>query len=149
MNKTRTFNQNDIAEEWYLIDAKGLRIGKLATRVAELLQAKHNPKMRAYLVPKVKVIITNAAELDIPAKKHLGKIYTNYSGYPGGLRIQTLAEVQEKNPSRIIEHAIKGMLPRTRRSDGIMANNLFIYDAAEHKHQAQTPVTLDIMKEKF
>lgn len=149
MNKTRTFNQNDIAEEWYLIDAKGLRIGKLASKVAELLMAKHNPKMRSYLSPKTKVIVTNAAELDIPAKKHLGKVYTAYSGYPGGLRIETLAEVKEKDPTRIIEHAIKGMLPHTRRTDAIMASNLYIYAGADHKHQAQNPTNLDITNEKF
>src|SRR5664279_4548274 len=110
MFKTKTTTPSELTESWYIIDAKGQRIGRVASIAAELLMAKNEPKTRDYLTPKHKVIITNAAEVDVTARKRSGKIYTRYSGYPGGLTVNTLEEVLEKHPERALEHAIKGML---------------------------------------
>lgn len=142
--KSITPSQKDVIEKWYHVDATGLRLGKLAGFVAELLMGKTDPAMRNYLMPKYKVVITNAAKLDVTERKALGKTYTSYSGFPGGIRIDSLAEMMAKKPNLVIEKAIKGMLPRNKRSDAIMSNNLFVYADATHKHEAQQPETVTV-----
>lgn len=144
MTKTRTVSKSEINERWYLIDASGLRLGRVASVAAELLLGKNDPKTRDYLLPRNKVVVVNASKLDITEKRKISKIYTNYSGYPGGLRKQTLGELQEKFPERVVEKAIKGMLPKNRRGKAIHATNLYVYTDAGHKHEAQQPEVIDV-----
>jgi large subunit ribosomal protein L13 len=146
--KTRTTSESEIVEKWYQIDATGKRIGLLATKIAEMLLDKGNPKMRDYLTPKVKVVIVNADQLDISDKKKISKLYTQYSGYPGGLKTFTLGEVYEKFPERVLEKAIKRMLPKNRRGRAIYTN-LYVYAGTEHKHQPQKPEIVDIEEIKY
>ncbi len=148
MYKTRTTSQNEIKEEWYVIDAAGQRIGRVASVSAELLLAKNNPLMRDYIHPKVKVIIINAEKLDIPKKKLFQKEYTTYSGYPSGLKIKSLEEVMAKDPRKVIERAVKGMLPKNKRGNSIYASNLFVYVGDEHKHEAQKPLEINVKEFK-
>lgn len=144
MNQVTNTSKQELKEQWYLIDAAGLRIGKLSTTIAELLLGKNNPQTRSYLLPQNKVVVINAAKLDVPVRKQTNKVYTQYSGYPGGLRKDTLEEMFKKFPERVIERAVKGMLPRNRRGKAIHAQNLYVYASSEHKHAPQQPQVLDM-----
>jgi len=149
MFKTRATKKEEIKESWYIIDATGQRIGKIASIAAELLMAKNDPKTRAYLKPLHKVVITNAGQVDATARKRAGKTYTRYSGFPGGLKVHTLDEVLNTHPERVLEHAIRGMLPRTKMGDAIHATNLYIYAGSEHKHGANNPEIVNINEIKL
>ncbi len=140
--KQRKINQKSIEEKWYLIDATGLRIGKVATKAAELLLDKGNPLMRDYLQPNTKVIITNAEKIDFTEKKGFSKFYQTYSGYPGGLKRLSLEEQIKKNPTYPLERAIKGMLPKNKRGKAIVTN-LKLYSGSEHVHTAQNPQIIE------
>lgn len=149
--KTRIVKPQEIAEKWYVIDAKGQRLGNLASIAAQLLMGKAETNTRAYLMPKTKVVVTNADELDITEKKAISKLYTRYSGFPGGLTTNTLGELMEKDATKVVTGAIKGMLPKNKRADAIISNNLYVYSKAEHPHGGQTAqmVTVDIQKFKI
>ncbi len=144
----RKINQTHIDEKWYVIDATGLRLGRIATIAAELLLGKNNPLVKDYLIPKNKVIITNASKFDSTPKRKMSKLYTAYSGYPGGLRVDSLEVILKRKPTQPLEHAIKGMLPKNIRGNEIF-RNLFVYDSNEHPHEAQKPESVDIKKIKI
>lgn len=148
MFKTKTVSQSQIEEKWIQVDATGKRLGVLASKVAEILMDKGNPSMRDYLVPKVKVIVLNAEKLDIPERKKVNKLYTTYSGFPSGLKTYTLGELYAKFPERVVEKAIKRMLPKNRRGREIF-RNLNVYSGDAHKHEAQKPQVVDISKIKY
>src|SRR5688572_24344081 len=118
---TRSISQNEINEEWFLVDAAGLRIGDLASKVAELLLGKTDPKVRANLDPRKKVVVVNSEKLDVTPKKTFMKFYKRYSGYPGGLKVEDLGTLQARKPAAVIEHAVKGMLPKNKRGNAIFA----------------------------
>lgn len=149
MQKTKTTSQSEIVEKWYMIDAAGQRLGKVASAAAQLLMAKNDPTMRSYLMPKTKMIIINAADLDLTEKKRISKLYTNYSGFPGGLRTLTLDEVMQKDPREVIIKAVRGMLPRNKRGNHILDTNLYVYAGAEHKHEAQAAQVEQIKLDNF
>lgn len=137
MTKTKITKPSEVKLKWYLIDAKGKRLGKVAAVAAQLLLGKNEPTMRDYLLPQNKVVVLNAASLDITAKKSISKLATRYSGYPGGLTIMTLGEMMQKYPDRVIEKAIRGMLPKNKRADKIADQNLFVYADEVHPHNGQ------------
>jgi large subunit ribosomal protein L13 len=134
--KPRTTKATELEESWFMIDATGQRLGRLATVAAEYLLGKHDVKTRPYLVPKTKLVVINAEKLDITPKKLADKIYTRYSGYPGGL-------------TKTRMHAVRGMLPKNKRGRAIIGSNLYVYVGSEHKHAAQQPQALDISKAKL
>lgn len=141
---TRTVSQSNVQEKWYLVDAKGLRIGKVSSAIAQLLLGKNNVDTRAYLMPQNKVVVINAAEIDVTPKRADTKFYTQYSGFPGGIKYTFLKDMMAKFPGRVIENAVSGMLPKNKRGKHIMASNLFIYANADHKHEAQKPEVIDL-----
>ncbi len=147
--KTKTVSPDQIKEKWYLIDAAGLRLGKLATIAAELLLGKHDPLVKDYLTPKTKVVITNTDKLDITERKSLSKIYTRYSGYPGGLTTNTLGELMAKDSTKVVELAVRRMLPKNTRGRQIFGTNFYVYAGADHKHVAQNPEALTIKEIKI
>lgn len=126
-----------------MVDATGMRIGNLASKVAELLQGKTNPFVRRYHKPLTKVIVINAKDIDFTFKRGMSKFYKNYSGFPGGLKFTSLDDTFGKNPERPIEIAIKGMLPRNKRGED-MFNNLKVYPGAEHPHTPEEIKQVDI-----
>lgn len=144
----KKINQESIEEKWYMLDAKGQRIGRVSTIAAELLLGKNNPKVRDYTIPKNKLVIVNAAEIDATDKRRISKHYKYYSGYPGGLRVEDLDTTLEKFPTRPLEKAIKGMLPKNTRGAEIF-RNLFIYEGEEHPHAAQKPEQVNIKELKL
>jgi large subunit ribosomal protein L13 len=139
MYKTRASKRSEVNEKWYLVDAAGQRIGRVASLVAQLLLGKNTSMTRDYLLPQNKVVIVNAGKLDITVRKAESKIYTRYSGFPGGLRVKTLGESLAKNPVKPLQHAIIGMLPRNRRGRALASKNLYIYADNVHRHEAQKP----------
>lgn len=143
---TTSVKKNQIVEKWYTIDVNGVRIGKAASRVAELLLGKNNPLIKAYLDPQVKVVVVNAEKVDFTPKRGMTKFYRTYSGYPGGLKVISLEEQFKKDPVKPIEHAIKGMLPKNKRGKAIFTKNLFIYSGETHPHDAQKPEAVKITK---
>lgn len=146
--KTKNTSATEIVEKWLHVDATGLRVGNLASKLAELLLDKGNVHMRDYLIPRVKVVVTNAAMIDATERRRISKLYTRYSGYPGGLTINTLDEMLLKNPARAIELAVKGMLPKNRRGNAILGN-LYVYAEADHSHTANQPVTVNVREIKL
>jgi large subunit ribosomal protein L13 len=137
--KTFMANNQTIQHGWYVVDANGLTLGRLATVVASLLKGKHKPTYTPHVNCGDNVIVINADKIKLTGNKWQDKLYHSHSGYLGGLRTTTAAEVMEKHPTRIVEHAIKGMLPHTKLGDQ-MRRQLYVYASAEHPHAAQKPV---------
>ena len=127
-----------IERKWFVVDADGQTLGRLATRIAVVLRGRH----KAIYTPHVDVgdfvIVVNAAKVAVTGNKRKAKKYYNYSGYPGGLRAWSFEELLERDPTRIIEHAVKGMLPKNRLANR-QITKLKVYGGAEHPHQAQQP----------
>ncbi len=148
MKNINRVSQNELKEEWYLVDASGIRVGTLASKVAELLQGKNNVLKRDYHKPMTKVIVINSDKLDFTSKRGMTKFYKSYSGFPGGLKFESLSELVEKKSDRPIMNAVKGMLPSTKRGEEMLAN-LKVFSGAEHPHNAQSPVAVNIKELKI
>ena len=129
----------DLKPEWHVIDADGKTLGRLSSEIAVLLQGKHKPEYVPYLNTGDFVVVINAEKVRVTGKKLQQKMYYRHSGYPGGLRERTLAEVLERTPTRVIEHAVKGMLPKSAIGRRMMSR-LKLYAGNEHPHEAQTRV---------
>ena len=135
--KTYSPKAKDIEREWWVIDATDKALGKIATQVAKLLRGKHKPIYAPHIDTGDYVVVINAAKVKVTGKKAEQKIYYRHSGYPGGLKSQRFEELFGKDPSRVIELAVKGMLPHNRLGRA-MLKKLKIYPGNEHPHQAQT-----------
>jgi len=141
----KTFSQKtaDVSREWFLVDASELPLGRIATIIADKLIGKNKPTYTPHVDGGDYVVVINAAKLVVTGDKETGKIYYRHSGFPGGIKDATLAEVREKFPERIIEKAVKGMLPKNKLSPERM-NRLRIFPGAEHTHTAQTPKKVEV-----
>jgi large subunit ribosomal protein L13 len=134
--KTYSPQAKDIEREWRVIDATDKTLGRIATQVANLLMGKHKPLYASHIDTGDYVVVINAAKLKVTGKKMEQKIYYRHSGYPGGLKSQRLEELFSQDPSRVIELAVKGMLPHNRLGRD-MIKKLKVYPGDEHPHQAQ------------
>lgn len=128
----------DVEREWYLVDAEGQTLGRLATRTATVLRGKHKPIFTPHVDTGDHVIVVNADKVKLTGRKLDQKHYYHYSGYPGGLRSLSAREVLERNPERIIEQAVRGMLPKNRLSRQLI-KKLKVYAGPDHPHAAQQP----------
>lgn len=128
---------------WYLIDVKNRVLGRIATRVAIVLMGKNKPTWQPNLDTGDNVVIINAAKISVSGRKEEQKKYYRYSGYPGGLRVETLKKLRERKPEDIIYHAVSGMLPKSRLGRA-MLKKLFVYPQDSHPHEAQSPQNLEI-----
>jgi large subunit ribosomal protein L13 len=135
--KTYSTKAADIERQWHVIDASGKVLGKLATEAAKLLMGKHKPTFSRHLDTGDFVVIINADKVRFTGKKEEQKLYYRHSGYAGGLKSTTLGEMMESNPARVVERAVKGMLPRNRLG-AKMLKKLKVYAGEEHPHLAQT-----------
>ena len=133
----------DGKRKWYIVDADGLTLGRLSTKIASILRGKTNPAYTPHADTGDFVIVTNAEKVRLTGKKGTVKEYQTYSGYPGGQKVKTTKELFAKKPEYILEHAVKGMLPKNSLG-GQMFKKLFLYTGAEHPHQAQKPESLTI-----
>ncbi|MDP2873847.1 MAG: 50S ribosomal protein L13 [bacterium] len=134
--KTRAPKKEELVKKWHLVDAKGQILGRVATQVAKLLIGKDKPTFVAYLDCGDKVVVVNAAAVAVSAGRSETKIYKRHSGYPGGLRLETLKDLLARRPEEVIRRAVWGMLPNNRLR-AVRITNLYIYAGAEHPHQAQ------------
>ncbi|UCE04884.1 MAG: 50S ribosomal protein L13 [bacterium] len=139
--KTFSPKKEDIERKWYVVDAKNQVLGRLASQVARLLRGKHKPIFAPHVDVGDHVIIINAEKIRVTGKKAQQKRYKRYSGYPSGLKETVYEDMLARHPERVLEHAIKGMLPKNRLGRK-MFKKLRIYAGEEHPHEAQKPETL-------
>jgi len=139
--KTYMQRKEDVARDWYVVDAEGMTLGRLATKVASVLRGKHKPTYTPHVDGGDYVIIVNAGKVNLTGNKLDNKIYYNHSRYTGGLRERTAKEMIEKYPVEMVERAVKGMLPKGRLGRQ-MYKKLFVYEEGEHPHSAQQPKAL-------
>lgn len=132
-----------VEREWYVVDAGGKTLGRLASQVAAVLRGKHKPQFSPAVNAGDYVIIINAEKIRVTGRKLEQKIYYRHSGYPGGLREITLADQLERHPTRVIKLAVRGMLPRNRLGRKQL-KGLKVYAGSEHPHQAQQPKRLEL-----
>lgn len=130
--------KEDVVREWWVIDAEGVNLGRLATKVATVLRGKHKPTYTPHIDGGDCVIVINASKVNLTGNKLDDKIYYNHSGYTGGLRERTARTMREDYPVEMIERAVKGMLPKGRLGRQ-MYKKLFVYAGSEHPHMAQKP----------
>ncbi len=135
--KTYSTKASEIKRQWHTIDASGKILGKVATEAASLLMGKHKPIFSRHLDSGDFVVITNAEKVKVSGNKSKQKLYYRHSGYPGGLKSISLEKLSQTDPSRVIEYAVKGMLPKNRLRDGMM-KRLRVYVGEAHPHLAQT-----------
>lgn len=146
--KTFFANKVDVKEgPWHVIDAQGQVLGRLASRVARVLMGKTSTGYTPHVDAGNGVIVLNAAGIRVTGNKAKDKIYTSFSGYPGGIKERTFERVMEKDPRFAVKHAVKGMLPKSRLGKQ-MITRLLVYPGSEHPHQAQKPATLLLKAKK-
>ena len=147
--KTISANKETVNKEWVVIDATDQVVGRLCSKVAKLLRGKYKPNFTPHVDCGDNVIIINAAKVVFTGKKETDKVYTRYTGYPGGQRFNTPAELRKTNGgvATLIRHAVKGMLPKGPLGRSIL-NNLYVYEGTEHKQEAQKPRAIDINQYK-
>jgi large subunit ribosomal protein L13 len=141
--KTVSVNKATAQKEWVVVDADGQHLGRIASKVAKLLRGKYKPSFTPHVDCGDNVIIINADKVVLTGNKWTDRIYLSFTGYPGGQRTATPALLQKKGSDRLFRKVVKGMLPKNKLADKLI-NNLYVYDGAEHKHEAQQPKTIDI-----
>lgn len=143
MSKTPLPTTETLEPKWYVVDAEGQRLGRLATEIAMILRGKNKPTYTPHMDTGDFVIVVNADKVVVTGRKSEQKLYRRHSGRPGGMKTETFNQLQKRIPNRIIEKAVKGMLPKN-----VLGRKLFtklkVYSSAEHPHAAQKPETLNI-----
>ncbi len=145
VKNAKTFSQKptDVSRRWILIDAASAPLGRVSTEIAKYLIGKYKPTYTPHIDGGDYVVVINAKDAVVTGNKEKGKVYYRHSGFPGGIKDATLAEVREKFPERIIEHAVAGMLPKNKLAAERM-KRLKVYAGPEHNHAAQTPEKVEV-----
>ena len=141
--KTISANKATVKKEWIVVDAENEVVGRLATKVANILRGKHKPSFTPHVDCGDYVIVINADKVRFTGKKLTDKVYVRHTGYPGGQRFSTPKEILAKKPTELLRMAVKGMLPKNRLGAKLI-NNLYLYQGTEHPHQAQKPRTITL-----
>ncbi len=141
--KTWNARKDTVERRWYVVDAEGQTLGRLATRIADTLRGKRKPEYTPHVDTGDFVVVVNADKISVTGKKLEQKTYYRHSGYPGGLRARTLADELERRPTEVLRKAVKGMLPRNRLARE-QIRKLKIYAGPEHPHEAQKPQPMEI-----
>src|SRR5471030_3092219 len=141
--KTYSAKTGEITREWYIVDAEGQTLGRLATQIADRLRGKGKPQYTPHIDTGDFVIVVNAEKISVTGKKLTDKMYYRHSGYPGGLKSRSLAEMLDRRPEEVLRLAVKGMLPRNRLARR-QITKLKIYAGPEHPHVAQKPEPMEI-----
>jgi large subunit ribosomal protein L13 len=141
--KTISANKATVKKEWVVVDATGQHVGRLGSKVAKLLRGKYKPEFTPHVDCGDNVIIINAEKAELTGNKWNDRIYHTFSGYPGGQKEVTPAQLKAKGEDRLFRKVVKGMLPKNKLGDKLLGN-LHVYAGSEHKHEAQQPKTLDI-----
>lgn len=133
--KTLVPKKKDLKKDWYFVDAKDKVLGKLATDIAKKLMGKHKVDYVSYMDMSDKVVVTNAAEIRVTGKKTADKIYRRHTGFPGGVKSESLEKLLKRRPTEVLKRAVWGMLPKNKLRKSRITN-LYIYEGAEHPHTA-------------
>jgi len=141
--KTFSAKTETVKRDWYIVDASGKTLGRLASEIAHRLRGKHKPEFTPHVDTGDYIVVINAANIRVTGNKAKQKTYYHHTGYPGGIKSITFDKLVDKAPERIIEKAVKGMLPKNPLGRA-MFGKLKVYAGSEHPHQAQQPATLDI-----
>ena len=141
--KTVSANKETVQKEWIIIDAENQILGRLATKVANVLRGKHKPFFTPHVDCGDNIIIINAEKIRFTGKKLTDKVYVRHTGYPGGQRFASPKQVLATHPIRVIEHAVKGMLPKNKLGAALY-RNLYVYAGTEHQHEAQQPKVVNL-----
>ncbi|RME93695.1 MAG: 50S ribosomal protein L13 [Bacteroidetes bacterium] len=141
--KTKSANAASVERKWHVIDADGLVVGRLASKIATVLRGKHKPDFTPHFDNGDYVIVLNADKVRFTGQKMAQKTYLRHTGYPGGQRATTPRDLLAKKPERILENAVRGMLPKTRLGRA-QIKKMFLYTGTEHPHQAQKPQKLEL-----
>ncbi|MEX0968435.1 MAG: 50S ribosomal protein L13 [Bacteroidia bacterium] len=140
---TRSFDKHHITRNWYIVDGENKVVGRLASELAKIIRGKNKPTFTPHSDTGDKVIVINADKVKLTGKKMSDKYYLRHSGYPGGQRKTTAAELMAKKPTEVLLKAVKGMLPHNKLQKPCL-KNLFLYEGAEHPHTAQQPQKLEL-----
>ncbi len=141
--KTKSLKKEDANKQWLLVDATNETLGRFSSKVAKILRGKHKSSFTPHVDCGDYVVVINAEKIKLTGKKFENKAYVSHTGYPGGQRIKTAKQIFDKNPSNLVEKAIKGMLPKTRLGSSIFSN-LKVYKGEIHKHTAQNPKLINL-----
>ena len=141
--KTYSAKPGEITREWYLVDAEGKTLGRLATQIADTLRGKRKPQYTPHVDTGDFVVVVNAEKIQVTGNKLDQKRYYRHSGYPGGLRSRTLREQLDRRPTEVLRHSVKGMLPRNKLGRA-QIGKLKIYAGPDHPHEAQAPTPLEV-----
>ena len=141
--RTVSANKSTVDKEWVMIDAEGAILGRLATLVASLLRGKHKTNFTPHVDCGDNVIVINAEKVVLTGEKLTDKQYVRYTGYPGGQRFTSAEELLKKNPIGLVEHAVRGMLPKNRLGRALF-RNMYVYAGTSHPHEAQKPKKIEL-----
>jgi len=141
--KTISANKSTVDKQWVLVDAEGQTLGRMASKVAKLLRGKYKPSYTPHVDCGDNVVVINAEKIVLTGNKWDDKVYLRYTGYPGGQRSAAVKDVLKKHPERIVERAVKGMLPKNRLGAELF-RNLKVYQGAEHGQEAQKPKAINL-----
>jgi large subunit ribosomal protein L13 len=141
--KTVSANAKTVNKQWVVVDAQGEILGRLSSKIAMIIRGKNKPEYTPHVDCGDNVIVINADKVKLTGNKFNDKVYTSYTGYPGGQRFISPKELMAKHPKRVIEKAVRGMLPKTKLGAKLYTN-LFVYAGAEHPHAAQSPTTIKL-----
>ncbi|MEI8072985.1 MAG: 50S ribosomal protein L13 [Candidatus Saccharibacteria bacterium] len=136
--KTFSLKSADVKQDWYLVDAEGKTLGRLATQIARLLSGKDKPSYSPNVVCGDIVVVINSSKVSVTGQKMTDKFYYHHTGYPGGIRDISLKDQLIKDPNKVIEHAVSGMLPKNKLQP-LMLKNLKVYPGTDHPHDPQKP----------
>ena len=143
--KTISIRKEDVQKKWFLVDASEQTLGRMCSKIAKILRGKHKASFTPHVDCGDNVVVINASKINLTGNKWSDKKYISYTGYPGGQRIKTAQQVYDKNPSIIIEKAVKGMLPKNKLGAAIF-KNLKVYNKEIHKQEAQNPQLINLNK---
>ncbi len=141
--KTISAKKESVTRDWYVVDAADKTLGRLSTEIANRLRGKHKPEFTPHVDTGDYIVVVNAEKVKVTGNKSTDKLYHHHTGYPGGIKSITFDKLIDKAPERIIEKAVKGMMPKNKLSKAMMGK-LKIYAGSEHPHAAQQPTPLDI-----
>ncbi|MGB9358196.1 MAG: 50S ribosomal protein L13 [Acidimicrobiia bacterium] len=143
LQRTFTPTPADVDRTWYVVDAEGIPLGRLASEIAQILRGKHKPTYAPHMDMGDYVIVVNAGKVSVSGNKETDKVYHRHSGFPGGLRTDNLAYVRAEHPERIVQGAVKGMIPKNRLGRQTLSK-LKVYAGPDHPHEAQKPQPLTL-----
>ena len=142
MQKTTILKDGDFEKNWYLVDARGKTLGRLASRIATVLRGKHKPGYSPHMDIGDFIVVVNASEIHVTGNKREDKQYWSHTGYPGGLKLISFQDKMKKDPTFAVKNAVKGMLPRNKLGRRLL-KKLKVYGGTEHPHKAQQPEVLE------